>query len=79
MAYFNTGKFDENVLKYLCAYFTGGIKEETKVWNAARGFEIECKDFEERIIAQMVLQKKYCQRHTKYFIIIMRMVTINVL
>ena len=55
---FNTGKFDENVLKYLCAYFTGGIKEETKVWNAARGFEIECKDFEERIIAQMVFTEE---------------------
>ena len=55
---FNTGKFDENVLKYLCRYFIGGIHEETRVWQAARGFGIECKDFEERIIAQMVFTEE---------------------
>ncbi|MFG6328657.1 MAG: hypothetical protein K1W06_04175 [Lachnospiraceae bacterium] len=55
---FNTGKFDENVLKYLCRYFIDGIYEETKVWQAARGFGIECKDFEERIIAQMVFTEE---------------------
>jgi len=55
---FNTGKFDESVLKYLCNYFMGGIYEETKVWQAARGFGIECKNFEERIIAQMVFTEE---------------------
>ncbi len=55
---FNTGKFDENVLKYLCRYFMDGIYEETKVWQAARGFGIECKDFEERIITQMVFTEE---------------------
>ncbi|MDE6617297.1 MAG: hypothetical protein K2K35_12090, partial [Lachnospiraceae bacterium] len=35
-----------------------GIHEETKIWQAARGFGIECKDFEERIIAQMVFTEE---------------------
>ncbi|HBA97303.1 MAG TPA: hypothetical protein DCZ23_04255 [Lachnospiraceae bacterium] len=55
---FNSGNFDENVLKYLCRFFWGTVQEEIKVWKAARGFEIECKDFEERIISQMVFTEE---------------------
>ncbi len=51
---FNKGKFDENVINYLCKYFIGGIYEENQIWNAAHGFGIECKEFEERVIEQMV-------------------------
>jgi len=55
---FNQGQFDENVLKYLCRFYTGKISEENKIWKAARGFGIECKDFEERIISQMVFTEE---------------------
>lgn len=64
---FNTGKFDENVIRYLCKYFAGGIHEETQVWQAACGFEIGCKDFEERIIAQMVFTEEVAPEAYKIF------------
>lgn len=55
---FNSGNFDENILKYLCKFFLGTIYEEAKIWKAARGFGIECTDFEERIISQMVFTEE---------------------
>ncbi len=55
---FNKGKFDENLIKYLCRYFIGGIYEETQIWNTAKSFNLDCKDFEERIIAQMVFTEE---------------------
>lgn len=55
---FNSGNFDENIIKYLCKFFWGTIYEEIKIWKAARGFEITCSDFEERIISQMVFTEE---------------------
>ncbi len=55
---FNQGKFDENILKYLCSYFMGGIYEEVSLWKAAHGFGIECKGFEERILGQIVFTEE---------------------
>ncbi len=55
---FNSGNFDENILKYLCKFFIGTLYEEIKIWKAARGFEIECTSFEERIVSQMVFTEE---------------------
>lgn len=55
---FNSGNFDENILKYLCKFFIGTIYEETKIWKVARGFKIECTGFEERIVSQMVFTEE---------------------
>lgn len=64
---FSTGKFDGNVLKYLCSYYMGGLDEETRIWTAARGFGIECGSFEERIIAQMVFTEEISAKGFEVF------------
>ena len=55
---FKAGKFDENVLKYLCRYFSAGIREMVQVWQVAHGFDFEDKDYEERIIAQAIFTEE---------------------
>lgn len=55
---FNSGHFDENILKYLCKFYWGTVYEEIEIWRAARGFGIDCKDFEERIISQLVFTEE---------------------
>lgn len=55
---FKAGKFDENILKYLCGYFSAGIDEMISVWKAAHGFKLDVKDYEERILAQTVFTEE---------------------
>ena len=55
---FKAGKFDEKLLKYLCRYFSAGINEMVSVWQAAHGFELDVRDYEERILAQVVFTEE---------------------
>lgn len=48
------GKYDENILKYLCAEFQGNIKDLRDIWKAARSFNIDTVRIEERILSQML-------------------------
>lgn len=51
---FSKGQFDENMLRYLCDYFTGDTCDMIQVWKAADGFGIDVLNFSERILAQLV-------------------------
>ena len=51
---FKSGHFDENMMRYLCRYYSGGIHEMTSIWKFAKGFEIETGGFEERILGQII-------------------------
>lgn len=55
---FQTGNFDENMMRYLCRYFSGGIYEMVQIWKYARGFSIDTADFAERILAQIVFTEE---------------------
>jgi len=55
---FRNGSFDENMMRYLCRYFSGGIYEMVQIWKYARGFSIDTADFAERILAQIVFTEE---------------------
>lgn len=51
---FRKGQFDENMLRYLCDYFVGDVREMIQIWKVADGFGIDALAFAERILAQIV-------------------------
>lgn len=55
---FSTGNFDENMMRYLCRYYSGGMHEMVQIWKYAKGFSIETEDFAERILAQVVFTEE---------------------
>lgn len=55
---FQKGKFDENLIRYLCDYYTGSVREMVQIWKAADGFGIDVLEFSERILAQIVFTEE---------------------
>lgn len=51
---FESGHFDENMLRYLCRYYTGRTFDMVQIWRYARGFSVETGDFTERILGQIL-------------------------
>ena len=56
---FCRGKYNEEVLNYLGRYFNGTTKELLSIWKAAKDFDYENKELEERIIVQMLFTGAY--------------------
>ena len=59
---FNSGKYNDVILIYLCKYFNGAIRQMTKIWSAAGQFDIDTYDLEERIITQMLYSTDYMEQ-----------------
>ncbi len=55
---FENGKFDENMLRYMCMFYNGSLDSMIALWKAADGFGIDVKELEERIIAQLVFSEE---------------------
>lgn len=55
---FKTGSFDENMMRYLCHYFSGSVQEMVQIWKYANGFSIEMADFSGRILEQSVFSEE---------------------
>ena len=55
---FENGKFDENMLRYMCMFYNGSLESMISLWKAADGFGIDVKELEERIIAQLVFSEE---------------------
>lgn len=55
---FESGHFDENMLRYLCRYYTGRISDMVKIWHFAKGFSVETGDFAERILGQILFTEE---------------------
>lgn len=51
---FRAGKYDENLLRYLCKYFRGTCREMRDVWKAAEAFGVDAYELCERILTQML-------------------------
>lgn len=49
---FRAGKYDENLLNYLCRFFKGTSKEMRDIWKAAESFGVDDYDLSERILVQ---------------------------
>ena len=51
---FQRGKFNEVILEYLMSYFEGTTKALDAIWKRANASYIDCGDFAERMLAQML-------------------------
>lgn len=58
---FSQGKYDDAVLRYLIRYYNGSTRQMYKIWQAARGFELESHDLEERLLTQMLFAESYIE------------------
>lgn len=56
---FKSGKYDENVVKYLVAYYEGLTKDMRDIWKAAQGFQIDTHEICEKMILQMLFCNSY--------------------
>lgn len=51
---FRMHKYEESILEYLAGYYCGPAETMEAVWRAAREFELNVYDLEERLLAQML-------------------------
>lgn len=51
---FQKGIYDEVVLHYLMLYYQGPVEDMVKLWNSARGFQMDTYRLEEKVLTQMV-------------------------
>jgi hypothetical protein len=58
---FSHGKYDEAILRYLVRYFEGTPGEMVKLWKAAKGFELDAHNLEERILTHMLYTESYME------------------
>jgi hypothetical protein len=54
---FSHGQYEESLLRYLCDYYTGTVREMVQVWEAANGFGMDVMEFSERILAQVLFSE----------------------
>ncbi|MCM1135696.1 MAG: DUF5717 family protein [Clostridium sp.] len=64
---FRAGKYDENMLEYLCSFFAGTSKEMRDVWKAAEAFGVNTYGLSERILIQMLYTGAYLNERTEIF------------
>lgn len=64
---FRAGKYDENMLEYLCSYFAGTSKEMRDVWKAAEAFGVSTYGLSERILIQMLYTGAYLSERVEIF------------
>lgn len=64
---FRAGKYDENILQYLCLYFKGTCKEMRDIWKAAEGFGVDVYSLGERILVQLLYSGAHVGEKTTIF------------
>lgn len=64
---FKQNKYDEAVLSYLVKYYECSTKEMVELWKAARDFDINTTDLEERLLYQMMFTRTYNAAFSKVF------------
>lgn len=56
---FRQGKYNDDVLSYMVKNYNGSTREMFTIWKACVENEIECTQFEERIIGQVLFAESY--------------------
>ncbi len=64
---FKAGKYDENLLTYLCSYFKGTCREMRDIWRAAEAFGVDTYGLSERILLQMLYTGVFLGERTEIF------------
>ena len=64
---FSHGKYDEAILRYLVSYYEGSTREMFKLWKAAKSFELDTSQLEERLLMQMLYTESYLEDSYRVF------------
>ena len=64
---FTKGKFSKNTLKYLMDYYQGMLRELREIWKASKTYEMERRDFCERLLVQAMFSGNYVGELTEIF------------
>lgn len=64
---FESGKYNDVILIYLCKFYNGPTKQMARIWKAAGTFEIDTYDLSERIITQMLYSTDYVELIDKIY------------
>lgn len=64
---FLRGKYNDYVLKYMCRYFYGNLKEMAELWRAAEAFELDCYELEERCLIQYLYTGSFARGMEELF------------
>ncbi len=54
---FESGKYDDKLLRYLLLYYEGSVHEMMQVWQAARRFELDTMLLEEKILSVILFTR----------------------
>lgn len=54
---FESGKYDDKLLRYLLLYYEGSVREMIQVWQAARRFELDTMLLEEKILSVILFTR----------------------
>lgn len=64
---FQSGKYDENLLKYLNSYYNGCVRNMRDVYKAAAAFGVDAYAISERILIQLLYTGAYISEKTEIF------------
>lgn len=64
---FKQHKYDEYVLCYLIKYYNCSTKDMIELWKAAKGFELDASELEERLLCQMMFVRSYSSSFSGIF------------
>lgn len=56
---FKQSLYNDVILDYLLKYYCGSTKNMEEIWNAAKQFELDTYEFEERLLVQMLFTTDY--------------------
>lgn len=65
---FRRGKYNEQILRYLCLYSQGGIRQLEELWMAAQEFGLETFSLSERFLAQLLFTEGYTEHMEQIFL-----------
>ncbi len=64
---FVKGKYSKNTLRYMMDYYDGMLRELRELWKASKSYEMERRDFCERILVQALFSGTYIGEQTEIF------------
>ncbi len=64
---FVRGKFSRNTLKYLMDYYQGMLRELREIWKASKNYDMDRRDFCERLLVQAMFSGTYIGEMTEIF------------
>lgn len=65
---FRQGTYTERILWYLCRHFQGSLKEMKALWKAAREFELDTLELEERFLTQLMYTRGWQEGMEEIFV-----------